>query len=136
MIRRPATTSTGSMRYRPTRTGRPTKWSITSKRRSQITHATFIGTTNSGVSSVTYLVESNAQANPVCLPLRRAVPTPTNLGNCWHHPYNYEPPGAYMRNPRKPLFEQHGFTFTTANQFQGSGTPGNQTGGNAFIIGG
>lgn len=93
-------------------------------------NTTFIGTTNDGVSSVTYLTESNAQTHPFTF--RYAAPsTPTNLGNCWHHPFNAEPQGAYMRNPRNPYSNNTVYIYN-GNQFQGSGTPGNQTGGTLY----
>ncbi len=93
-------------------------------------NTTFIGTTNGGASSTTWLTESNAQANPFTF--RYAEPaTPTNLGNCWHIPFNYEPAGAYMRNPRNPYSNNTVYIYN-GNQFQGGGTPGNQTGGTLY----
>ena len=56
---------------------------------------------------------------------------PANLGNCWHYPANYEPAGAYMRNPRNPYSNNTVYIYN-GNQFQGAGTPGNQTGGTLY----
>lgn len=93
-------------------------------------NTTFVGTTNGGISSATFLTESNAQANPFTF--RYGEPSaPTNLGNCWHHPFHYEPAGAYMRNPRNPYSNNTVYIYN-GNQFQGSGTPGNQTGGTLY----
>ncbi|HBA86099.1 MAG TPA: hypothetical protein DCZ95_18600 [Verrucomicrobia bacterium] len=51
-----------------------------------------------------------------------------NPGNCWHVPGNYEPQGAYMRNPPNP-YSNTAVHIYNGNQFQGVGNPGNQTGG-------
>jgi hypothetical protein len=60
------------------------------------------------------------------------VGTPAaDLGNCWHYPDNYEPAGAYMRNPRN-AYSNNAIYIYNGNQFQGAGTPGNQTGGTLY----
>ncbi len=88
--------------------------------------ATFIGTTNEGVASQTFLVESNVQVRPFTF--RYAATEAKNLGNCWHVPANAEPPGATMLNPLTPFTNNDVYVYN-GNQFQGAGNPGNQTGG-------
>ncbi len=82
---------------------------------------TYIGTTNQ-TGQAKYAQATNAAAHPF------AVTATANLGNAWHIPTNAEPTGAYMRNPRHP-YASNTVTIYNGNQFAGTGTPGNQSGG-------
>ena len=82
---------------------------------------TYLGTTDQ-VGQVKYAQATNAAAHPY-----QAVST-ASLGNCWHIPTNAEPAGATMRNPRHP-YATNTVTIYNGNQFAGSGTIGDQSGG-------
>ncbi|MCO6399712.1 MAG: hypothetical protein J5I99_00605 [Verrucomicrobia bacterium] len=96
-------------------------------------NTTFIGTTNGGVGNVLSLSESAAQAAP----FRFSYGADANLGNAWHLPASAEPPGVTMRNPLN-VFTNNDVYIYSGNQFQGSGTTGDQTGGVVFhrLVGG
>ncbi|MBT3193669.1 MAG: hypothetical protein HN341_14070 [Verrucomicrobia bacterium] len=84
---------------------------------------TYIGTTNSGAASLTYVTESKVQTNAFTFSYS------ADLGNCWHIPTNSEPPSVTMRSPTTaPATNQFVYLYS-GNQFQGAGNPGNQTGG-------
>jgi hypothetical protein len=89
---------------------------------------TYIGTTNDGAGCVLYTDMTTAAANPFTFTYEAA---PADLGNAWHVPGNYEPQGAYMRNPRNP-YANNAVYFYNGNQFQGAGNPGDQSGGNLY----
>ncbi|HMP76858.1 MAG TPA: hypothetical protein PKE12_11255 [Kiritimatiellia bacterium] len=55
--------------------------------------------------------------------------TTPNLGNAWHVPANSEPPGTTMRNPLDNPATNQAVYIYNGNQFQGAGTPGDQSGG-------
>ena len=55
-----------------------------------------------------------------------------NLGNCYHVPDSTELGGTHMRNPEFEIGTNTQVTIYNGNQFQGSGNPGNQTGGNLY----
>jgi len=59
-----------------------------------------------------------------------------NLGNAWHIPQNAQPQGqASMRFPLEGIDAETVVTLSSGNQFQGPGTPGNQTqSGSAVMI--
>ena len=59
-----------------------------------------------------------------------------NLGNAWHIPNNPQPQGqASMRFPVEGIDAETAVTLSNGNQFQGAGTPGNQTqSGSAVMI--
>ena len=82
---------------------------------------TFLGTTTQA-DNVKYAQATNAAAHPF-----EAV-SAANLGNAWHIPTNAEPAGAYMRNPRHP-YASNAVTIYNGNQFQGSGSAADQSGG-------
>jgi hypothetical protein len=52
-----------------------------------------------------------------------------NLGNAYHVPDSAELGGTHMRNPEFEIGTSTAVTVYSGNQFQGSGNPGNQTGG-------
>src|SRR3954466_15560636 len=55
------------------------------------------------------------------------------LGNAWHIPNNTVPTnGANMRSPLNNIDAGTTVTIYNGNQFQGSGNPGNQSGGTVF----
>jgi hypothetical protein len=85
---------------------------------------TYLGTTNQ-LGAEKYAQATNAAAHPF-----EAV-SAADLGNGWHAPANAEPTGAYMRNPRHP-YATNTVTIYNGNQFAGSGTIGNQTGGTLY----
>ncbi len=75
-----------------------------------------------------YLVETNAQAHPYSFTYGSSA----NLGNGWHIPTNVEPYTVTMRNPASdPATNQDVYVYN-GNQFQGSGNPGDQSGGTLF----
>jgi hypothetical protein len=88
---------------------------------------TYLGSTDS-VGCVKYELAGEAQSNPYSFTYGEVS---YDLGNCWHVPGNYEPPGAYMRNPRTPYSNDAVYVYN-GNQFQGDGNPGDQTGGILF----
>ncbi len=55
-----------------------------------------------------------------------------NTGNAWHVPVNAVPGSATMRSPLHGIDTGATVTVYSGNQFQGSGTPGNQTSGTLF----
>ena len=85
---------------------------------------TYLGTTTQA-DNAKYAQATNAAAHPF------TAVSAADLGNCWHVPTNAEPAGAYMRNPRHPYADQ-AVTIYNGNQFQGSGTPGDQSGGTLY----
>jgi hypothetical protein len=85
---------------------------------------TYLGTTTQA-DNVKYAAATNAAAHSFA-----AVGT-ADLGNAWHVPANAEPVGAYMRNPRHP-YATNTVTIYNGNQFAGSGTTGNQSGGTLY----
>ncbi len=89
---------------------------------------TYLGTTNAGVGLVKYGYATNAQLRPFSFTYTAPV---ADLGNAWHMPDNYEPAGAYMRNPRTPYTNDDVYVYN-GNQFQGGGNPGDQTGGTLY----
>lgn len=86
---------------------------------------TYIATTNGDYGCVLFTTESAAQEQPFSFTYT------TDLGNCWHVPGNYEPQGAFMRNPRNPYADQAVY-FYNGNQFAGEGNPGDQNGGSVY----
>src|SRR6476619_2632688 len=55
------------------------------------------------------------------------------LGNAWHIPNNTVPTnGANMRTPLSAIDTGTTVTIYNGNQFQGSGNPGDQSGGTVF----
>src|ERR1700761_3115454 len=54
------------------------------------------------------------------------------LGTAWHIPDSSELGGTHMRNPEFEFGPSTAITIYNGNQFQGSGNPGNQTGGTLF----
>jgi alpha amylase-like protein len=59
--------------------------------------------------------------------------TMAQLGNAWHIPNNTVPTnGANMRTPLSNIDTGTTVTIYNGNQFQGSGNPGNQSGGTVF----
>ena len=55
-----------------------------------------------------------------------------HLGNCWHIPTNVEPFTATMRNPSgEPSTNQDVYVYN-GNQYQGTGNPGDQSGGTLY----
>ncbi len=87
-------------------------------------NTTYIGTKDNGVGNVLFLSEAAAQAAT----FRFSYGAGANLGNAWHIPANAEPPGVSMRNPLN-AFTNNDVYIYNGNQFQGSGTPGDQSGG-------
>ncbi|NCC51195.1 MAG: hypothetical protein EOM20_08265, partial [Spartobacteria bacterium] len=85
---------------------------------------TYLGSTD-GVGCVKYATNSLAETNTYRFTYGAVS---YNLGNCWHIPAHYEPPGAYMRNPRNPYSNNTIYVYN-GNQFQGAGNPGDQSGG-------
>ncbi len=85
---------------------------------------TYLGTTTQA-DNVKYAAATNAASNAF------AAVSVANLGNAWHVPANAEPTGAYMRNPRHP-YASNTVTIYNGNQFAGSGTTGNQSGGTLY----
>ena len=62
-----------------------------------------------------------------------AAAAQAQLGNAWHIPNNVVPNStANMRSPLSGLDTGSTVTIYNGNQFQGSGNPGNQTGGSVF----
>ncbi len=88
-------------------------------------NTTYIGTTN-GLANTLFLDEAQAQARPFSFTY--GGPS-VSLGNAWHLPANSEPLGTTMRNPlNDPQTNQAVYVYN-GNQFQGSGNPGDQSGG-------
>src|SRR5205085_5002973 len=55
------------------------------------------------------------------------------IGNAWHIPTNIVPnSSANMRSPLSGIDPGSSVTIYNGNQFQGSGNPGNQSGGAVF----
>lgn len=90
--------------------------------------ATWLGTTD-GADNVKYASRTAAETHTFSFTYAAA---PANLGNCWHVPGNYEPQGAFMRNPRNPYADNAVYCYN-GNQFQGAGNPGDQTGGDLYF---
>jgi len=88
---------------------------------------TYLGSTD-GVSCVKYVTNSLAETNTYTFTYGAVS---YNLGNSWHIPANYEPPGTYMRNPRTPYSNNTIYVYN-GNQFQGTGNPGDQSGGTLY----
>lgn len=55
-----------------------------------------------------------------------------NLGNAWHIPVNTVPGGSKMRTPLNGIDTGATVTIYSGNQFDGSGTPGNQSSGTVW----
>ena len=55
-----------------------------------------------------------------------------DLGNCWHIPTNREPFTATMRNPAGDASTNQDVYIYNGNQYQGSGNPGDQSGGTLY----
>jgi hypothetical protein len=85
---------------------------------------TYLGTTTQA-DNVKYAQATNAAAHPF------EATSAADLGNAWHVPANAEPTGAYMRNPRHP-YASNTVTIYNGNQFAGSGTTGDQSGGTLY----
>lgn len=88
---------------------------------------TYLGTTN-GTGCIKYPTNSVAATNTFTYTYGEVS---YNLGNCWHVPANYEPPGAYMRNPRNPYSNNTVYIYN-GNQSAGDGNPGDQSGGTLY----
>ncbi|MDD4736933.1 MAG: fibronectin type III domain-containing protein, partial [Kiritimatiellae bacterium] len=86
--------------------------------------STYLGTSD-GSNNVKAATLADAASNAFSFTYTEA---PADLGNCWHIYGNYEPQGAYMRNPRNPYADSPVY-FYNGNQFAGDGNPGNQNGG-------
>ena len=66
----------------------------------------------------------------VISPRTPVTATATTLGNAWHIPDDStDLDGTHMRNPEFELSSNTAVTVYSGSQFQGSGNPGNQTGG-------
>ena len=69
------------------------------------------------------------------VPPRQAAVTAagTTIGNAWHIPDDStDLNGTHMRNPEFEVGSSTAVTVYNGSQFQGSGNPGNQTGGSLF----
>lgn len=91
-------------------------------------NTTYISSTNNGAGNTLTLTEAAARTSPFTYTYGQQS---FNLGNAWHIPGNTEPPGVYMRNPPN-AFSNIAVYFYNGNQFQGTGTTGDQSGGTLY----